>query len=89
MTTRDLRHELTHYIQRQDDFVREYDGKVVVLKGGELLRVYNSEAEALAKTRTAHVLGTFLIQRVSAGDRDYTATIPYIQVGPSNYSPTT
>ena len=76
MTTeeRDLHREFEFYLANQDAIVEQYDGKVVVIRNCEVLGAYDSELAAVEATRMDHALGTFLVQRVSAGDGAYTAT---------------
>ena len=62
------------YLKNQDRFVKRYDGKVIVLKDDKVLGVYENALDAVNETRECHELGTFLVQRVSAGDEAYTVT---------------
>ena len=66
--------EFDYYLANQDSLVEKYDGKVVVIIGEEILGVYDSELEAYTNTAQLHAEGTFMIQRVSEGEKDYTAT---------------
>ncbi len=69
-----LEKEFEFYLANQDEMVRKYDGKVVVIKNGEILGVYESELDAFTTTSKVHEEGTFMIQRVSEGERDYAAS---------------
>ena len=69
-----LRKDFEFYLQHQDDFVAKYDGQVIALKDGVVLGAYKSYLEALEATCVEHEQGTFMLQKVSAGDKDYTAT---------------
>lgn len=70
-----LRKEFQFYRDNQDEMVEKYDGRVVAIKGGEALGAYDSLGKALNETQKTHELGTFLIQKVSEGNKDYTITI--------------
>ena len=70
----ELEKQFKFYLKHQDTFVEQYDGKVIVLKNEEVLGTYESELDAVNETRRCYELGTFLIQRVSAGNEAYTAT---------------
>ncbi len=70
----ELEKQFKFYLKHQDTFVEQYDGKVIVLKNEEVLGAYGNELDAVNETRRCHELGTFLIQRVSAGDEAYTVT---------------
>ena len=65
--------EFTYYLEHQDEMVAQYDGKVIALKAHEVIGVYNNESEAVTETQKHHPLGTFLVQKVSTGETDYTA----------------
>ena len=67
--------ELKFYLANQDEMVENYDGKVIVIKDHQVIGEYDSESNAYIETQKTHELGTFLIQRVSEGDGDYTVTI--------------
>ena len=69
-----LEKEFEYYLSHQQEMVEKYDGKVIVIKNNEVLGVYDSELSAVTMTQERHQLGTFLVQRVSAGDEAYTAT---------------
>jgi len=62
-----------YYLENQETFVEEYNGKVIVLVDTALVGVYDSVPEAYYASLKEHVLGTFLIQKVSPGTTDTTA----------------
>ena len=70
----ELDKQFKFYLENQDKFVKQYDGRVIVLKNEKVLGAYENELDAVNVTRRCHELGTFLVQRVSAGDEAYTAT---------------
>ena len=67
--------EFDYYLAHQDEMVAQYDGKVIVLKNFEVIGVYDTSLEAFTETVRDHERGTFIIQRVSAGDEAYSMTI--------------
>ena len=69
-----LDQEFQFYVDNQNAMVEKYDGKVVAIKGGEVLGVYDSYLSALTETAKDHEEGTFLLQQVSEGEKDYAAT---------------
>ncbi len=69
-----LKTEFQYYLDHQDEMVKKYDGKFVVIKGSEVLAAYDDELTAIRETQKSHELGTFLVQKVSKGDADYTQT---------------
>lgn len=68
-----LEEEFDYYIENQDEIVKLYNGRVVVVKGMKIIGDYDSEAEAVSETAKAYEIGTFLVQRCSPGSTDYTA----------------
>ena len=70
-----LRKEFRHYLAHQDEFVARYDGRVIALKDGVVLGDFDSAGAAMLALRDTHSLGTYLIQKVSPGDRDTTVSI--------------
>ncbi len=68
----DLNKEFQYYIDNQQDLVKKYDGKFLVIKGQQVIGVYNSEIEAIEETSKSHDLGTFLVQKCEPGRESYT-----------------
>ena len=69
-----IQQEFQYYLDHQAELVGQYDGRVIVLKGSQVLGVYESELDALTETAKGHKEGTFLIQRVSEGSEAYSQT---------------
>lgn len=69
-----LEKEFKFYLQNQEDLVKRYEGKFVVIKDGVVLGAYNDELEAVTQTAKAHELGTFLVQKCEHGSDNYTQT---------------
>jgi len=61
------------YLEHQEELVKKYNGKYVVIKNGEILGAYSSDIEAIEKTSKDHELGTFLVQYCNPGTDSYTA----------------
>ena len=70
-----LQREFDFYRDHQSEMVEKYDGKVIVLKDCIVLGEYDSYLSADMETRQHHLEGTYLLQRVSAGEEDYTCTL--------------
>ncbi|MDO8703757.1 MAG: hypothetical protein Q7J84_02300 [Sulfuricaulis sp.] len=69
-----LADEFQYYLDHQDELVRQYDGKFVVIKNDQILGAYDDELTAVTETQKSEKLGTFLVQKVSGGAGDYTQT---------------
>ena len=68
-----LAKDFHYYLKHQDELVEQYDGRVIVIKGGEILGDYDSQIQAVTETvKSGHELGTFLVQPVSLGPDAYT-----------------
>ena len=70
-----LHDEFQYFIDHQDELVRQYEGRFVVIKGGQVIGDYASALIALLETRKSHAEGTFLIQKCAPGPEAYTVTI--------------
>ena len=66
--------EFKYYKDHQEELVKEYNGKFVVIKDETILGAYESELKALTETKKKHKVGTFLIQHVSPGEESYSQT---------------
>lgn len=70
----ELEKEFNYYLEHQNELVKEYDGKFIVIKGNKVLGAFSSEIEAINKTVEKHELGTFLVQKCEPGRASYTQT---------------
>ncbi|MBA7571037.1 hypothetical protein ES708_12793 [subsurface metagenome] len=69
-----LEKEFKYYLEHQDELVKKYNGKFIVIKNREVIGAFDSELEAIKKTAAKHELGTFLVQKCERGSQAYTAT---------------
>lgn len=69
-----LQREFEYYLAHQAELVEKYDGKYIVIKDGVVVGEYNNELTAVTETQKSHELGTFLVQKVSEGDSEYSQT---------------
>lgn len=72
--TKPLEKEFKYYIEHQDELVKKYKGKHIVIKGKKVIGSYNSDIEAVEETSKSEKLGTFLIQKCEPGKDNYTQT---------------
>ena len=68
-----LINEFDWYLAHQDELVKQYNGKVLAIKGQQVIGVHDAVADAVFATSDEHELGTFIVQRCSPGTDDYTA----------------
>jgi len=64
--------QLDMYKARQNELVREYNGKIIAVKDGEVLGTYPSKTEALDAMCEHFASGSFLITKCTPGDEEYT-----------------
>ena len=69
-----LKKEFEYYLQHQDELVKQYNGKYIVIKDSVIIDAYASELEAVTITLREHELGTFLVQKCEPGTSSYTQT---------------
>ncbi len=72
--------ELTYFIEHQKDLVKKHEGKVLAIKGEEIVGVYNTPLDAYLKTQENHELGKVMLQPCQQGASAYTATISTIGI---------
>ena len=69
-----LKKEFQYYLDHQDELVKIYNGKVIVIKNCKVIGAYDNDLEAIEKTCETHELGTFLVQKCEPGNESYTQT---------------
>ena len=58
----------SYYRKHQDEFVAQYNGKILVIVGEELIGVYDKIDEAYDEAVKRFEPGTFLLQPCAPGD---------------------
>ena len=74
MTDNYLQKQLNYFKSNQDELVKKYDGKFLVIKDQKIQGVYDTEIEAYTDAKNKFELGTFLIQQCLTGQESYTQT---------------
>ena len=69
---RELEKEFKYYLAHQEELIKKYNGKFVVIKGIKMLGAYDSVEEAIKETTKIHKLGKFLVQKCEPGSSAYT-----------------
>ena len=67
--------ELQYFKEHQETLVSKYRGKILVLKNGELIGVYDNLTQAYFESQKDHELGTFMLQPCEPGSDAYSVTI--------------
>ena len=69
-----LKKQFGYYIDNQDELVKKYNGKFIVIKDCAVIGAYDDELEAITETSKKYELGTFLVQKCIPGSEGYTQT---------------
>ncbi len=72
--------EMQFFKSNQNDLVKKYNGKTLVIQGWTILGVYASALQAYTETQKEHAVGTFMIQPCEPGPDAYTVTIASTQI---------
>jgi hypothetical protein len=72
--------EFRFYLNHQEDLLKAYNGKYIVIIGEEVVGQYDAENIAYFESRKKYPPGSFLIQFCSPGEEAYTQ-IFHSQVG--------
>ena len=54
-----LQKAFDYYLSHQDEIVSKYNGKFVVIRGQNVIGVYDAELKAIQETQKRHQAGTF------------------------------
>ena len=63
--------EFKYFLEHQDELVKRYNGRFIVIIGDNVIGDYSSEAEAYTETIKKHKPGNFLIQECLPGQAAY------------------
>lgn len=69
-----LEKEFEYYLSHQEELLKKYEGKVIVIIGNEIVGSYNDKVTAFEETKKTYKPGKFLIQLCSPGSSGYTQT---------------
>lgn len=69
-----LEKEFQYYLDHQEQLVKEFKGKYLVIKDQKIIGVYNTQEEAYLESQKENEVGTFLIQLCDVGKDNYTHT---------------
>ncbi len=70
----DLKKEFDFFISHQDELVKRYNGKFIVIVGQAVVGEYDSIGDAYESSTKKFTPGTFLIQQCLPGKNAYTQT---------------
>ncbi|MBK5203583.1 MAG: hypothetical protein JJE45_07690 [Prolixibacteraceae bacterium] len=67
-----LEKEFTYYIEHQEELVKKYNKRVLVIIGEKVVADYETEEKAYFESAKKYKVGTFLIQKCTPGKESYT-----------------
>jgi len=70
----DLSSNFKYYLDHQEELVKKYDGKYIIIKDCTVVGDFFDESEAYVKAVQKYGLGNFLLQYCSEGPSAYTQT---------------
>jgi len=69
-----LDREFSYYLSHQDELVKKYNNRFLVIIGEEVVGDYDNYEQALFQSMKKYEMGTFLIQECTEGEEAYTQT---------------
>lgn len=67
-----LEKELKFYVKHQNEFLKSYLGKFLLIKDEKLIGAFDTSSDAYDAGKSKFELGTFLIQKCEPGNESYT-----------------
>lgn len=67
-----LKEEFKYYLENQEELVKKYNGRYIVIMNKEVVDDYKTLLEAYLKSKEKYGLGNFLIQHCTPGKESYT-----------------
>lgn len=67
--------ELNYFIAHQSELVLKHPGRILVIKGNEVVGVYKNPLEAFTEAQKIYPAGSFMLQPCVPGPEAYTVTI--------------
>ena len=67
-----LEKEFKYYLDNQDELVKRYNGRVIVIKNEKVIGDFDTRIQAIEETSKVHTKGTFLVQLCTPGEDSHT-----------------
>lgn len=68
-----LDQELQYYLTNQSDLVKKHNGRYLVIRGDEIVGIYDDILIAYRESKIKYDLGTFMIHKCGPGEENYTS----------------
>ncbi|MBQ2638337.1 hypothetical protein IJF89_01510 [Candidatus Saccharibacteria bacterium] len=75
-----MKKNFEYYIEHQDEFVKKYNGKFIILTDCKFFGAYNSLRDAIIAADGHLKSGKYIIQQVGEGEENYTKIISRVGV---------
>jgi hypothetical protein len=69
-----LEKDFDYYLKHQDELVRKYAGRYLVIRDEEVVGAFDHQLEAVQAGAERFPLGSFLVQKCEPGEESYTQT---------------
>lgn len=69
-----LENDFKYYLDNQEELVKKYNGKFLVIKDQSIIGVYDTKQAAYDDATSKFQIGTFLIQFCLSGEQSHTQT---------------
>lgn len=80
-----LMKEYRYFLSIEDELAREHDGKLVAIKGKEVLGIFDNYGQAVSALRADHEYGTVLMQQLHKDPEARIAIISTPGIVPVSY----
>ena len=70
--------ELNYFIKNQEDLLKKYGGRVLIIKGEEIVSSHDNQLDAYLEAQESGQLGEVMIQNCVPGKDAYTVSIATI-----------
>lgn len=67
-----LQREFQYYLDHQEELVKQYNGKIIVIVEDKVIKAYANKKDAYIESIKKYEPGTFLIIECTPGDESYT-----------------
>jgi hypothetical protein len=74
-----LEQEIAYFKESLEEWLKEFPGKIALVKARELIGVYDTDVEALSEGARRYQLEPFLVRRIAREQPD--VTVPALTLG--------
>lgn len=68
---KNLEKEFQYYLDNQDELVKKFKGRFIVIKDCQVVGDYDSDVQAVEEASSKYEMGTFLVQKCEPGEESY------------------